>query len=65
MDKSQHLQEFYRKENNVRDTIKYGVKQEELIEKITHLAFYAGWPNAMAAVRRAKELLGLEKAHDA
>jgi 4-carboxymuconolactone decarboxylase len=23
-----------------------GVAQEELIETITHLAFYAGWPNA-------------------
>ena len=35
-----------------------GVKEEELIELITHLAFYAGWPNAMSAVTRAKELMG-------
>jgi 4-carboxymuconolactone decarboxylase len=35
-----------------------GVTREELIEMITHLAFYAGWPNAMSAVTRAKELLG-------
>ena len=34
-----------------------GVTQEELVELITHLAFYAGWPNAMSAVTRAKELL--------
>ena len=34
-----------------------GVTREELIEAITHLAFYAGWPNAMSAVRIAKELL--------
>ena len=33
-----------------------GVTQEELVELITHLAFYAGWPNAMSAVARAKEL---------
>jgi 4-carboxymuconolactone decarboxylase len=26
------------------------VKQEELIEAITHLAFYSGWPNAMTAI---------------
>jgi len=26
-----------------------GLKQEELIEVITHLAFYSGWPNAMTA----------------
>ena len=26
--------------------------REELIEAITHLAFYAGWPKAMSAIRR-------------
>src|SRR5438093_9148393 len=35
-----------------------GVTQEELVELITHLAFYTGWPNAMSAIARAKELLG-------
>lgn len=33
-----------------------GVTQEELVETITHLAFYAGWPNAMTAVTVAKEV---------
>ena len=33
-----------------------GVKEQELIEVITHLAFYSGWPNAMSAVMIAKEL---------
>ena len=33
-----------------------GVKQEELIETITHLAFYAGWPNAVTAIGVAKEV---------
>jgi 4-carboxymuconolactone decarboxylase len=33
-----------------------GVTQEELIETITHLAFYAGWPNAMTAIAVAKEV---------
>jgi alkylhydroperoxidase/carboxymuconolactone decarboxylase family protein YurZ len=28
-----------------------------LIEVITHLAFYAGWPCAMTAIRVAKEVL--------
>ncbi|HZR37624.1 MAG TPA: carboxymuconolactone decarboxylase family protein [Nevskia sp.] len=37
--------------------IENGVTREELIEMITHLAFYAGWPNAMTAVNKAKELL--------
>src|SRR5215472_9549744 len=34
-----------------------GVTREELVEMITHLAFYVGWPSAMSAVARAKELL--------
>jgi 4-carboxymuconolactone decarboxylase len=34
-----------------------GVQREELIEMITHLAFYAGWPNAMSAMTRLQELL--------
>jgi 4-carboxymuconolactone decarboxylase len=36
--------------------VENGVKKEELIEAITHLAFYAGWPNAMTAIQLAKEL---------
>jgi 4-carboxymuconolactone decarboxylase len=34
-----------------------GVKKEELIEVVTHLAFYSGWPNAMSAILVAKEVL--------
>ena len=33
-----------------------GVKPTELSEIITHLAFYAGWGNAMAAVAVAKDI---------
>lgn len=33
-----------------------GVKPGELSEIITHLAFYSGWPNAMAAVVIAKDV---------
>jgi 4-carboxymuconolactone decarboxylase len=33
-----------------------GVTQEELVEMITHLAFYVGWPSAMSAVTRLKDL---------
>jgi 4-carboxymuconolactone decarboxylase len=32
-----------------------GVTETELIEAITHLAFYAGWPKAMTAVAVAKQ----------
>ena len=35
-----------------------GVSAEEMSEIITHLAFYAGWPNAWAAFALAKEVYG-------
>jgi 4-carboxymuconolactone decarboxylase len=38
--------------------IENGVTKDEIIEMITHLAFYVGWPSAMSAVTRAKELFG-------
>lgn len=34
--------------------VENGVKKEELIEVITHLAFYSGWSNAMSAIMVAK-----------
>lgn len=33
-----------------------GLTEEELIEAITHLAFYAGWPKAMSAMGVAKRV---------
>jgi 4-carboxymuconolactone decarboxylase len=33
-----------------------GVTEEELIETITHLAFYSGWPNAVTAISVAREV---------
>lgn len=38
-----------------------GISEEELIEVITHLAFYASWPKAMSAIMVAKELFSKEK----
>lgn len=35
---------------------KNGVTKTEMAEILTHLAFYAGWPNAWAAFRLAKEV---------
>ncbi|MEV7388101.1 MULTISPECIES: carboxymuconolactone decarboxylase family protein [unclassified Streptomyces] len=34
-----------------------GVTKDELIEALTHLAFYAGWPNAMTAMTQLKEIV--------
>jgi 4-carboxymuconolactone decarboxylase len=33
-----------------------GVTQEELVELITHLAFYSGWPTAVSAINLLKSL---------
>lgn len=33
-----------------------GVTRTEIVEAITHLAFYAGWPNAVGAVAVAREV---------
>ncbi|GAA1933368.1 hypothetical protein GCM10009837_68940 [Streptomyces durmitorensis] len=33
-----------------------GLAVEELSEAITHLAFYAGWPNAMTAINQLKKI---------
>ena len=38
-----------------------GLTQTHASEVITHLAFYAGWPNAMSAVPVAKDVF--EKRH--
>jgi len=33
-----------------------GLSEAELVEAITHLAFYGGWPNAVTAIAVAKEV---------
>ena len=33
-----------------------GLSENELVEVITHLAFYSGWPKSMSAIRVAKEV---------
>jgi 4-carboxymuconolactone decarboxylase len=38
--------------------IENGVTREEIVETITHLAFYVGWPAAMSAIMQAKEVFG-------
>jgi 4-carboxymuconolactone decarboxylase len=38
-----------------------GVKPREISEIITHLAFYSGWPNAMAAIPVAKDAFAARK----
>jgi 4-carboxymuconolactone decarboxylase len=33
-----------------------GITREEIVETITHLAFYSGWPTAMTALKIAREV---------
>jgi 4-carboxymuconolactone decarboxylase len=38
-----------------------GVTKDEIVEVITHLAFYSGWPTAMSAALVAKEVFEQRK----
>jgi 4-carboxymuconolactone decarboxylase len=33
-----------------------GLTKDQLVQAITHLAFYAGWPNAMTAITQLKKI---------
>jgi len=43
--------------SHLRRALANGLTADELIEAITHLAFYAGWPNAMTAIVALKEIV--------
>lgn len=47
---------------HLRRALDNGVTRDELVELITHLAFYAGWPTAMSAMRAAKEVFAAAEA---
>jgi len=41
---------------HIKRALDNGLTKDEIIEAITHLAFYAGWPAAMSAAQIAKEV---------
>jgi 4-carboxymuconolactone decarboxylase len=41
---------------HLKRALENGVTQEELIEVITHLAFYSGWPTASSAISIARRV---------
>jgi 4-carboxymuconolactone decarboxylase len=43
-------------EGHTRRALANGVTREEIGELITHLAFYAGWPSAIAAANVVKQV---------
>lgn len=40
-----------------RRALESGLTPDELVEVITHFAFYAGWPNAMTAITQLKDIV--------
>jgi len=42
---------------HMKRALENGVSHDELIELITHLAFYSGWPTAMTALTIARRIL--------
>ena len=47
---------------HLRRAVENGLSRDELIEVITHLAFYAGWPAANTAVGIARDALDATEA---
>jgi 4-carboxymuconolactone decarboxylase len=41
---------------HIKRALENGVTREELVEAITHLAFYAGWPTAATAIPIARKV---------
>src|SRR5437763_5776333 len=41
---------------HLKRALENGVTKQELVELVTHLAFYAGWPPASTAVRIARQV---------
>jgi 4-carboxymuconolactone decarboxylase len=47
--------------SHLRRALANGVTKDELIELMTHLAFYSGWPTSFSAVMIAKEVFTQEE----
>jgi 4-carboxymuconolactone decarboxylase len=43
--------------SHLRLALANGLTQDELVEALTHLAFYAGWPSGMAALTQLKTII--------
>ncbi len=41
---------------HIKRALENGVSREEIIEVITHLAFYSGWPTASTAIAIARQV---------
>ncbi|WP_449599931.1 carboxymuconolactone decarboxylase family protein [Paenibacillus sp. Marseille-Q9583] len=43
---------------HLRLALENGLQLEEIVEAITHLAYYVGWPRASSALEVAKDVIG-------
>jgi 4-carboxymuconolactone decarboxylase len=43
---------------HLKKALENGVTRDEIIEMITHLAFYSGWPTASTALTIARQVFG-------
>lgn len=50
---------------HMKKALENGVTRDELIETITHLAFYAGWPTASTAIGIARDVFADADCSDA
>ena len=41
---------------HLRKGLENGLTKDEIVAAITHVAFYAGWPSAMTAIKVAREV---------
>jgi len=48
--------------SHLRRALANGLTQDELVEALTHLAFYAGWPSGMAALTQLKTIIASDTA---
>jgi 4-carboxymuconolactone decarboxylase len=46
---------------HIKKGVENGLTQEEIVELITHMAFYTGWPSAMSAITVAKRVFEEDK----
>ncbi|MEK1874434.1 MAG: carboxymuconolactone decarboxylase family protein, partial [Rhizobium altiplani] len=42
--------------SHIRLGLQNGLSKDEIVETITHMAFYSGWPSAVSSVAIAKEV---------
>lgn len=47
-------------EGHMTRALQNGVTQDEIVELITHLAFYSGWPNSMSALAVARKVFAAQ-----